>query len=107
MSANSEKTAKKRKRGTGKPFEKGQSGNPDGRPKKRKELTQRCQRFIDDEGLDILMDIARNGKNNEKIDSISLIAAYAYGKPDSMSKVEITGKDGGAVSFQWIIKTRE
>ena len=40
MAENSEKTAKPKKRGRGRPFKKGQSGNAGGRPKLPEELKQ-------------------------------------------------------------------
>ena len=45
MAQNSEGTASKRRRGPGRPFEKGQSGNPGGRPK-TKVLTERLQEAL-------------------------------------------------------------
>ena len=86
---NSVKTDKNRRGGLGKPFQKGHSGNPGGRPKQRKELVIRFQKFVDNEGFDILVDIACHGKNSEKIQAIELIMAYGYGKPVSRDKMQV------------------
>jgi len=99
MSAeNNMKTAKKPR---GKPFLPGVSGNAGGRPKKKKDLTRRCRQYIDTDGLERLIFIAQYGKNGESIDALQILLSYAYGRPVSSDKLEVTGTGGGAIVLRW------
>lgn len=94
MAENNAETPKK-KRGPGRPFQKGQSGNPGGRPAVAKEFRQRCREFMENEGWEKLFALARGGK--EQKFALELIAAYAYGRPKQ--GVEIVGEDGGPLQI--------
>jgi hypothetical protein len=62
MAQNSEETAKpKRNRGRGKPFKKGQSGNPGGRPKQAHEIAALAREFSE-EGILKLVQLMRSGE---------------------------------------------
>jgi len=82
-------------------FKKGYSGNPNGRPKKKKEFVQYCKEMTE-EILKKLIHVIEFGKDTDAIKAIEIVLAYGYGKPDSKSKVELTGADGGAIKVKWI-----
>lgn len=94
----------------GKPFAKGKSANPGGRPKLDRELRIRAKKLVDDKVIaywedeitertrEIItpagpMDMTCRGKDAMK--ASELLAAYGYGKP--VQGVELAGKDGGPV----------
>ena len=75
MAANSEKTAKKR-RGLGRPFKSGQSGNPSGRPKNRPYIDE-IKAFLDaGDGARF-----RNLLNNLLENKPEILLYYVAGKP--------------------------
>jgi hypothetical protein len=81
MAENSEKTATKQR---GKPFPKGQTGNPGGRPKRTEqefELIAACKDKTPD-ALNVLEEIMRNGENERNRFAAALaIIERAHGKP--------------------------
>lgn len=83
---NSDGTAPK----VGKPFEKGKSGNPSGRPKVAEEFKERCRKAVDEHVFAAwLNEVQCGGENWAK--AAELLAAYAYGKPSQ----SIVGAEGG------------
>lgn len=64
------------------PFQKGQSGNPGGRPKKAFTVRKNAQKYSD-EMLRILVDIARNAKSEDKdrIAAATKVLEWGIGKP--------------------------
>lgn len=89
MAENSKKTA------PGRPFQKGQSGNPGGRPKVAETFKQDCRAFMTAEGWDKLQNMARNDRNRDQWKAIELIAAYAYGRP--RQGIDLDAGEGGLV----------
>jgi hypothetical protein len=77
-----------------KPWTKGQSGNPSGRPAVVKDFRDRCREFMDKDGWRALFAMVHEGGPNA-YQALALIAAYAYGKPSQ----PITGEDGGPIQF--------
>ena len=77
-------------------FQKGQSGNPGGRPKVAKAFREECQKFMADEGWEYLFGLAR-GEGRDQKPAIELIASYAYGRPKQ--GVELSGDDGGDIKI--------
>lgn len=92
MAANSGKTAS---RGRGRPFEKGKSGNPSGRPKKPPEL-----RELADKSLAEIKKII-NTTQNEKIkaDLCKWLYEMQYGKATQRQEVDGT-LDSGAIAVR-------
>lgn len=85
MAENSGKTAAR-----GRPFQKGQSGNPGGRPKISAEFKDKCRVFTDSTVLPAWQqEISERGEHWVKC--AELIAAYGHGKPTQA----VTGDDGG------------
>ena len=77
-----------------KPFVKGQSGNPGGRPKVAAEFRERAQHIMDQEGFDILVNMAR-AKTPESEDrryALTKLIEYAYGKPQQHVDVTSQGE---------------
>ena len=92
MAENTDKAP--RRRGPGKPFAPGQSGNPGGRSPIAKEFRARCREYMEQPGggWDTLIAMAGDSKAKEQRYALELIASYAYGKPKQ--GVEITGEEG-------------
>jgi len=78
-----------------KPWKKGQSGNPGGRPKIAKEFKEKCREFMAEDGWDKLVNIATDKKHRDHFRALELIMGYSYGKPKQ--GLELTGEEGGSV----------
>lgn len=83
---------------TGK-FKKGQSGNPDGRPKKDPELVE-AAKVHTVAAIKTLAEIMKNKKTNAgaRVQAACALLDRAHGKPVQMT--ELTGKDGGPIETQ-------
>ena len=79
-----------------KPFKKGKSGNPGGRPKVAQEFKEKCREFMTVDGWDKLKAITDNPKNRDHYRALELIMGYAYGKPKQ--GLELTGEEGGSIN---------
>ena len=100
MPANRQKTGKKANDTS---FRPGQSGNPSGRPRKRRELTEMCQRFVDQECIDKLSEIVLRGKDRDALSAIEILLAYAYGKPTSQDRLELAGAVSTSITLKWAV----
>lgn len=93
MTAISEK-----RKGSGKPFPKGVSANPTGRPKQTSEelnLIAACKEKTP-QALNTIIDIMENGQSEKtRLSSAQYIIDRAYGK--AIQTTEVTGKNGGNI----------
>ena len=103
MAANSEKSAKPR--GKGKPFQKGQTGNPSGRPRRTQEeldLIAACKAKTAD-ALAVIDSIMHGGENERnRLSAAMAIIERGHGK--TVQAVEMTGADGGPISHNHTIE---
>lgn len=81
------------KKTVGKPFEKGKSGNPGGRPKVIADLRDLAREHTVD-ALNALTDIMQNPQSTDaaRVSAACAVLDRGYGKPSQ--QVEHTGKDG-------------
>lgn len=93
--ANSETTVKKVR---GKPFQKGQSGNPSGRPKDDPGLKEACRSHTM-ECIEVLVSIVNNKKSrdNDRIKAAEVLLDRGYGK--AVQAVDIDAKNIPQVVF--------
>lgn len=92
LAENSGSEPARRGRGYGRPFPKGQSPNPGGRPREERELVEALRL----RGVDLankLIELALKGN----VKAIEVALSRAYGKP--RERVELTGADGGPVKM--------
>jgi hypothetical protein len=50
-------------------------------------LRDSCRDFINNEGLELLYEMARNGSSREKLDALKLLMHYGYGRPNNKPDV--------------------
>lgn len=101
MTESSKKAAKPK--GKGKPFAKGASGNPGGRAKRTPEELDLIALCKDKTplALDTIVKIMEKGEvEKNRLAAAQYVIDRAYGK--AMQAVEMSGKDGGALTVQII-----
>lgn len=85
------------KRGVGKPFQKGQSGNPGGLPKDLREVIH-LARSHTVTAINALAEIAGNGDSEAaRISASEALLNRAWGKPKDT--VELTGSEGAPLGL--------
>ena len=79
-----------------KPWRKGQSGNPSGRPKKALELQARCIKAVDEHVVGKWISEVES-RGEDWVECSKLLAAYGYGKPSQ--RLEVSGSEGGPLEI--------
>lgn len=78
----------------GRPFEPGKSGNPGGRPKVAQEFKERCREFMEEQGWQLMVDMAKRGTGDDARFALKAAMEYAYGKPKEHKDVDMNVKGG-------------
>lgn len=96
IAENSTKTAR------GRPFPKGVSGNPGGRPKSNPEAKEYMKGHELTAAM-VLVDVMLNSKNEKnRIWAATELLDRTQGKPETMSKVQLSTGEESKIVFQWI-----
>lgn len=73
----------------GRPFPKGVSGNPGGRPRVVSEFRDKCRAYSD-EALETLLEVMRSKSTNTtmpaKVSAVRTLLAYGFGEPASLDE---------------------
>lgn len=93
--------AESSRKSPGRPFAKGQSGNPGGRRKKTQEdidLISSCRALTRD-ALDTLIDVMRNGSEKNRVTAAVHIIERGYGKAVQPTDVDIRADVAGRIEI--------
>lgn len=85
---------------TGK-FVAGVSGNPSGRPKIPADVREAI-RAACPEAVRVLIDLLHSKKEAYRLEAAKTLLDRGYGKPESMSKIELSGSNDSSIVFQWM-----
>ena len=85
----------------GRPFVAGKSGNPGGRPKIDPEVKE-ILKAAAPEAARRLVELIRSKNEKIALQACNSVLDRAYGKPEAMSKVELTGTNQPIIAFRWM-----
>lgn len=87
----------------GRPFVKGQSGNPGGRPKLRDVVRERSAKAVDEHVVGAwIQEVVSRG--DDWVKCSELLAAYGIGKPASAPEDLEAAKDGAAAPRELVLQ---
>lgn len=89
-------------------FVAGNNTNPSGRPKVPQEVREAI-RAACPEAVEVLIGIMRDAKEKTayRLEAAKMILERGYGKPEVMSKVELTTTEDTKIIFHWINEDTE
>lgn len=87
----------RKRRGRGKPFEPGQSGNPSGRPKEFGDFRKWARDVGVENAKAVLLRVMTKGNDKDAVAAARVILAYALGQPTQA--VELATRDGLPLSL--------
>ena len=79
----------------------GNNANPSGRPKIPADVREAI-RAACPEAVRVLIDLLHSKKEAYRLEAAKTLLDRGYGKPESMSKIELSGSNDGAIMFQWM-----
>lgn len=82
-------------------FMPGAVSNPHGRPKLPEELKLTIRKACP-EAVNVLISLLSSKKEMIRLKAAQELLDRGYGKPESMSKVELTGASDNAIVFRWV-----
>ena len=81
-------------------FVAGNNANPTGRPKVPREVREAI-RAACPEAVQVLIELLHDKKSLIRLEAAKSLLDRGYGKPETMSKIELTGSNDGALVFRW------
>ena len=83
-------------------FVAGNNANPSGRPKVPQEVRDAI-RAACPEAVRVLVELLHSKKEAYRLEAAKTLLDRGYGKPETMSRVELSGSaEGSAIVFKWI-----
>lgn len=82
-------------------FVAGNNANPSGRPKIPADVREAI-RAACPEAVRVLIELLHSKKEAYRLEAAKTLLDRGYGKPESMSKIELSGSNDGAIVFQWM-----
>ena len=95
--------APKRRRGPGRPFPKGVSGNPGGRPMVDPIFKTRLKDLVP-ASVDVIEHILKNGKDNDRLRAAEMVLERIFGK--APQSIEHTGGVDGVMRIEVVYVTK-
>lgn len=82
-------------------FVAGNNANPSGRPKIPADVREAIKAACP-EAVRVLIELLHDKKSLIRLEAAKTLLDRGYGKPESMSKIELSGSNDGAIVFQWM-----
>ncbi len=76
--------------------------NPHGRPKIPADVKEAIKAACP-EAVRVLIELLHSKKEAYRLEAAKTLLDRGYGKPESMSKIELSGSNDGAFVFRWIV----